>query len=365
MNDNAEKMNAFVLMRHGGLDALEYKTDWPRPEPGAADVLIKVAACGLNNTDVNTRSGWYSKTVDKATTGAAYENVAEEDPTWGGAPITFPRIQGADVVGTVVACGPEADTSLIGKRVMTDNWLRDWDDPLNKDKTGYFGSECDGGFAQYTKIDFRNVVAVDALLTDAELATFSCSYSTAEGMLTRAGVIPGDRVLVTGASGGVGSALIQLAKRRGATVIAMASVAKQEDVRGLSPDAILPRDPGDLKAALKDTTGFDSVTVVADIVGGDYFPTLIDALARGGRYTCSGAIAGPIVSLDLRTFYLRDLTFTGSTVIPPQVFSDLVGYIEAGEIRPILAATYPLAQLQEAQQAFIDKKHTGNIVVTP
>ena len=358
-------MNAFVLMRHGGLDALEYKTDWPTPEPTGAEVLIRVAACGLNNTDVNTRSGWYSKTVDKATTGGAYEKVAEADPTWGGRPITFPRIQGADVVGTVVACGPEADAGLIDKRVMTDNWLRDWNDPLNKDKSGYFGSESNGGFAQYCKIDFRNVATVDSSMTDAELATFSCSYTTAEGMLNRANVIAGDRVLITGASGGVGSALIQLAKRRGAYVIAMASEAKHEGVRSLSPDAILPRDPGDLIAALKAATGFDSVNVVADIVGGDYFPTLIDALARGGRYTCSGAIAGPIVSLDLRTFYLRDLTFTGSTVIPPHVFADLVGYIEAGELKPMLAATYPLAELHKAQQAFIDKKQMGNIVVIP
>ncbi len=358
-------MNAYVLMRHGGLDALEYRTDWPTPEPAANEVLIKVAACGLNNTDVNTRSGWYSKTVDKATTGGAYDEVAQEDPSWGGAPITFPRIQGADVVGTVVGCGPEADASLVGKRVMTDNWLRDWGDPLNMDKTGYFGSECDGGFAQYTTIDFRNVGVVQSSLTDAELATFSCSYTTAEGMLNRAHVGVGDRVLITGASGGVGSALIQLARRRGATVIAMASEAKHEDVRQLSPDAILPRAPLGLKSALKAATGFDTVSVVADIVGGDYFSTLIDALARSGRYTCSGAIAGPIVSLDLRTFYLRDLTFTGSTVLPPQVFRDLVGYIEKDEIKPMLAASYPLKDLQQAQQAFIDKKHTGNIVVTP
>lgn len=116
---------------------------------------------------------------------------------------------------------------------------------------------------------------------------------------------------------------------------------------------------------MKEATGQDTVTVVADIVGGDYFETVIDVLARGGRYTCSGAIAGPIVSLDLRTFYLRDLTFTGSTVLPPHVFIDLVGYIERGEVRPVLAATYPLSELHTAQQAFIDKTHTGNIVVCP
>ncbi len=357
-------MNAMVLTHHGDLDALEYKTDWPVPIPTKHEVLIKVAACGLNNTDVNTRSGWYSKTVDKATTGKAYKKVNDDDPTWGGAPIKFPRIQGADTVGVVVACGPDADADLIGKRVMTDNWLRDWDAPMDMQKTGYFGSECNGGFAQFTTIDYRNVAVVDSLMSDAELATFSCSYSTAEGMLTRANVGANDRVLITGASGGVGSALIQLAKRRGAYVIAMASESKHEAVGALSPDAILPRGPDNLKAALKTATGDDTVTVVADIVGGDYFSTLIDVVARGGYYTCSGAIAGPIVSLDLRTLYLRDLTFTGSTVIPPHVFTDLIGYIEAGEIKPMLAATYPLIDLHEAQQAFIDKKHTGNIVVT-
>ena len=365
MSEIPKTMKAMVLMRHGDMDALEYHTDWPVPVPMGREVLIRVTACGLNNTDVNTRTGWYSKTVDAATTGGAYDAVDEEDPTWGGAPITFPRIQGADAVGIVVACGPDADTAMIGKRVMTDNWLRDWDDPLNRDRTGYFGSECDGGFAEYVTLDQRNVGVVNSPMSDTELATFSCSYTTAEGMLSRANVGPEDRVLITGASGGVGSALVQLAKRRGAMVIAMASEAKHDDVCALAPGAILPRSPADLKAALKSATGHDTVTVVADIVGGDYFPTLIDALARGGRYTCSGAIAGPIVSLDLRTLYLRDLTFTGSTVLPPHIFTDLVGYIEHGEVRPLLAATYPLADLHAAQTAFISKRHTGNIVVTP
>lgn len=131
-----------------------------------------------------------------------------------------------------------------------------------------------------------------------------------------------------------------------------------------SPTAILPRSPANLKAALKDAIGQDRISVVADVVGGSQWPTLIDALERSGRYTCAGAIAGPIVELDLRTFYLRDLTFTGATVVPPGVFADLVGYIERREIRPLLAATYPLEQLQAAQQAFIDKKHIGNIVLS-
>ncbi|MEM6305370.1 MAG: alcohol dehydrogenase family protein [Pseudomonadota bacterium] len=365
MTQLPDTMQAFVLHTHGGPEALRFHPDWPRPEPSPSQVLIRVGACGLNNTDVNTRTGWYSKTVTGATDSTGTAGTDEADPTWGGAPIGLPRIQGADAVGVVVAAGAASDQSLIGKRVMTDNWLRDWDDPLNRNSTGYFGSEADGGFAQYAVIDHRNVAAVDSDMTDAELATFSCSYTTAEGMLWRADVGAGDSVLVTGASGGVGSALVQLAKRRGAQVIALSSPAKQDQVRALGADYVLDRAPSDLGAALKEATGADKVTVVADIVGGAYWPRLIDALARGGRYTCSGAIAGPMVELDLRTFYLNDLTLHGSTVVPHHIFTDLVSYIERGEIKPLLAATYPLSELHAAQAAFIEKAHVGNIVVLP
>ena len=358
-------MNAIVLTGHGGLDKLEYRTDWPTPSPGADQVLIKVAACGMNNTDVNTRAGWYSKAVTEATTGGAYDTVGDDDGTWGGSGVSFPRIQGADVCGTVVATGANAPHDLIGKRVITDNWLRNWDDPLNKNTTGYFGSEADGGYAQYCVIDHRNVGVVNSDLSDAELATFSCSYTTAEGMLSRAQVKAGDRVLITGASGGVGSALIQLANRRGAITIAMASPAKHAEVTALNPNHILGRAPDDLAATLQSETGHDKVDVVCDIVAGPYFPTLIEQIERGGHYATSGAIAGPIVDLDVRTLYLQDLTFHGSTVVEPRIFRDLIRYIEAGEIKPVLAATYPLSDFHAAQTAFIDKAHTGNIVVIP
>jgi NADPH:quinone reductase-like Zn-dependent oxidoreductase len=354
-------MRAMVTMGHGGLEQMVLHSDWPCPVPGVGDVLIRVGACGLNNTDVNTRSGWYSKTVTVATTGDGFDEVSDEDPTWGGWPIVFPRIQGADVCGEIVAVGTDIDPARIGERVITDNWLRDPEDPDNKDKTGYYGSECDGGFAEYAVLPAQNAVAVKSSLSDAELATFSCSYSTGEGMLTRARVTARDTVLVPGASGGVGGALVQLAKRRGARVIALASEPKHADVLALGADRVLPRGPVDLRGVLGD----EKITVVADVVGGDYWPTLIDILERGGRYTCSGAIAGPMVALDLRTFYLRDLTFTGSTVIDPEVMGNLITYIEAGEIKPALAATYPLEELRAAQAAFIAKQHTGNIVVTP
>ncbi|MGR3467922.1 MAG: alcohol dehydrogenase family protein [Shimia sp.] len=354
-------MRAMVTMGHGDLDQIVWREDWPRPTPATGEVLIRVGACGLNNTDVNTRSGWYSKAVTEATTGGAYATVGAEDPSWGAAPIAFPRIQGADICGRIEAVGDGVDPARIGERVISDNWLRDPAAPDDLTRMGYVGSECDGGFAEYTTLPAQNAVAVNSPLSDADLATFPCAYATAEGMLTRAGVDARDTVLIPGASGGVGGALVQLAKLRRARVIALASPAKHPAVAALGADRVLPRGADGLTEALQG----ERITVLADVVGGPDWPALLDVIARGGRYVCSGAIAGPMVTLDLRTLYLRDLTFHGSTVTPPETLARVVALIEAGHLRPNRAATYPLCELHAAQRAFIDKAHTGNIVVEP
>lgn len=363
MTEIPETMRAFVTHGHGGFEQLRFHDDWPTPKPGPGEALIRVKACGLNNTDINTRTGWYSKTVTSGTTGGAFEGDQDADGGWDGG-LNFPLIQGGDPAGEVAAVGEGVDPALIGRRCLIDTVLRDWSDPMNLEKTAYLGSACNGGYADYMVIDARNVQPIDCDLTDAELATFAISYSTAENMISRASVKEGDTVLIPGASGGVGSALLQLVRRRGAVAVGMASEEKHDGLRDLGAAALLPRAPGDLRAALKAAIGRETVDVVADVVGGDGFPALIDVIARGGAYTCSGAIAGPIVDLDLRTMYLNDITFHGCTIFPPNVFPDLVRYIEAGEIRPMLAKSYPLEQLHEAQTAFIEKRHVGNIAVT-
>lgn len=358
-------MSAFVLKGHGDFDMLQWHDDWPTPIPQGDEVVIKVGACGLNNTDINTRTAWYSKAVTQNTTGGAFDEADDDDATWGGAPVTFPRIQGADVVGEIVALGPEADKNLLGKRVMVDTWLRDWSDPDNRDKCGYYGSECDGGFAHYTKASARQTHIVDSPLSDVELASFATAYITAENMLERAQVTAGDSVLITGASGGVGSALIQLTKRRGATAIALSSPAKAPALLALGADHVIDRATPHFKKALLAATGKNTVSVLADVVGGADWHHWLDCIERGGRLTCAGAIAGPMVAFDLRIFYLRDLTMTGATIIPCDLFAKLVGYIERGEIKPIVAEVFALRDLHDAQRAFIAKQHIGNIVVKP
>jgi NADPH:quinone reductase-like Zn-dependent oxidoreductase len=198
-----------------------------------------------------------------------------------------------------------------------------------------------------------------------ELASFPCAYGAAENMINRANVAAGETVLVTGASGGVGSAAVQLARRRGATVIAIAARSKAAAVAALGASRVLSREDAPGADAPGAVLGPESVDVVIDVVGGAQFPDLLHVLKRGGRYAVAGAIAGPVVSLDLRTLYLKDLRLLGCTVLDPEVFAHLVGYIERGEIKPVVASVHPLRAIVAAQEEFLTKRHTGKIVLVP
>lgn len=361
------QMRAVYLTGHGGLEKLEFHRDVVTPRPGAGEALIEVGACGMNNTDINTRIAWYSKSVTQATDaggGAGFAKAASDDSTWGGDGIVFPRIQGADVAGTIVAVGAGVPASRVGERVLVDGWIRDARDPGDRNLAGYLGSERDGGFAEYTVVPAVNAFAIQSQHSDAELATFPCSYSTGEHMLSRAQLRAGESVLITGASGGVGSGLVQLAKRRNAHVIAVAASSKLDAVGALGADCMIARDETDFEAAVRAAAPGGEVQVVADVVGGPGFSSLLNLLARGGRYVTSGAIAGPVVDLDLRVLYLKDLTLLGATVMPVGIFESLVGYIEREEIRPLLAKTFPLDGIRDAQAEFLRKQHVGNFVIT-
>lgn len=341
-----EKMLGVVLTGHGGPKMLECRDDLPVPHPGPGDVVIRVAAAGVNNTDINTRTGWYSRRGGSA-----------EDAAWTGTPMVFPRVQGIDVCGRIAAVGTGIDPARIGQRVLVEPCLREANGkPLPT--PWYLGSECDGGFAQYTRVASRHAHAIDSDLSDVELASFPCSYSTAENMLTRAQVGPEDTVLVTGASGGVGSAAVQLAYARGARVIAVTSPSKAGSLLELGACRTLARDDDPVAVI-----GTNTVDVVVDLVAGPQWPALLDILRPGGRYAVSGAIAGPIVQLDLRTLYLKDLSFFGCTTLEPEVFPSLIRRIERNEIRPLVAQTFDLQEIATAQDLFLQKRHVGKIVL--
>ncbi len=340
------KMSGIVLTGHGGPEMLEWRDDLPVPKPGARDVLIRVSAAGVNNTDINTRTAWYSKS-----------NADAEDASWSGKPLTFPRIQGADVCGRIVSVGDQVDPARIGERVLIEPCIREADGET-LETPWYFGSECDGGFAEFARVAARHAYPIQSDLSDVELASFPCSYSTAENMLTRAAVKAGETVLVTGASGGVGSATVQLAAARGANVVAITSASKADKLKALGASEALDRNDDYLSAL-----SGKQVDVVIDLVAGTKWPALLEVLRSGGRYAVAGAIGGPIVELDVRTLYLKDLSFFGCTVLGPDVFGNLIERIERGDVAPLVAETYELRQISAAQEAFSEKGHIGKIVL--
>ena len=355
MNAMPETMAAVLLTGHGGLDKLVYsrKVAVPRPAPG--EVLIRVTACGMNNTDVWVRQGAYG---------------TEDDPgavsTWRrqGNTLTFPRIQGADTVGHVVGVGTGVDPRRIGERVMVDFSIYNRDDDSLAD-IDYMGHGRDGGYAEYMTLPAENAHAVQTDITDIQLATFCCAYLTGERMLERARLSAGERVLVTGASGGVGSAIIQLARARGAIPIAVAGPGKEHAVLDIGAEAVVTRGKGDLIDAVSEATDGQPIDVVADLVGGPMFNDLLKILRPEGRYTTAGAIAGPVVQLDLRTMYLKQLELHGSSQGSRADFQRLVGYIESGKVRPLVGGVYPLSEFHRAQTDFMSKNFVGKLVVVP
>ncbi|WP_171124679.1 MULTISPECIES: zinc-binding dehydrogenase [unclassified Ruegeria] len=344
-------MQGVYLTHHGGPEALEWRADIPVPQPGPGQVLVRVAAAGVNNTDINTRVGWYSSDVTGATDAVDQEVDAGG---WGGA-LYFPRIQGGDLCGIVEQAAPGTGFTK-GQRVTCPiNLPR----PRPGNPTGFIalGSEIDGAFAQYCLVEASDLYDVSASpLSDVEIAAVPCAFGTAENLLTRAGVTAGHKVLITGASGGVGLAAVQLARLRGATVWGVTSPAKAEVVR--DQGAI---DTFDRGAPLPK----DMFDVVIDVVGGPAWPDLILSLKPGGQYAVSGAIAGPIVQADLRDIYLRDIAIHGCTHQAFEVFGRLVELMNAGRVKPLISKTYPLRDIAKAQADFQSKAFAGKLVLIP
>ncbi len=332
-------MSGVQLTRHGGPEVLVWRDDIPVPRPGPGQVLVRVLAAGVNMTDVNTRLGWYGK---------------EGRAGWAGE-MAFPRIQGSDLCGRVVALGEGVDGPALGARVICPT---NQPEPTAENPIAFvsIGSEFDGAFAQYCLVNAQHLHDVTAsTLSDIEIGAMPCAHGTAHNLLTRAQVAAGERVLVTGASGGVGLAAVQLALLRGAAVTGQCSLGKSATVRSLGA-TVLDRD------TQPHPRSFD---VVIDVVGGDGFEARLTALKPGGRYATSGAVAGPMIKGDLRTIYLNDLTLHGATHQPREVFAGLVILINTARIRPVVSQTYPMRDIALAQADLVAGRYPGKLVLIP
>lgn len=350
---SAARMKAVLLTGHGGPEKLEYREDVPVPVPAADEVLIRVGAAAINNTDIWTREGAYNIT-----------GKGGEKQGWRGVPLAFPRIQGIDVAGRIVAVGRGVAADRVGERILLDPVLRLPGDRLYG--AAIFGSERDGGFAEFLTAPAANAVPIHSTLGDAELAALPSVFATALHMLNRATLAAGERVIVTGASGGVGTALVQLAKLRGATVLAVVGRGKEAQARALGADLVIARDAEDLADAVRDAWEGQEADLLADVVGGDAFAPLLATLKpETGRCVVAGAIGGPLVEIDLRVIYLRHLTMIGSTIGTRAEFLELAALIEAGRLKPLVSRTYPLADIRSAQEDFVAKRFFGKLVLLP
>lgn len=348
----AELMTAAVLTAFGDPDVLQVREDVPVPRVGSGQVLIRASAASVNNTDIWTREGAYGKPGEP-----------DAKAGWRGL-IQFPRIQGADIVGHICKVGAGVDTRRMGQRVLVDPAFYDGPGEAAH-PIGLLGSEADGGFAEYTLVaNERAHDVTDSPLTDEQLACLPTAYGTALGMLERAAVGRGETILVTGASGGVGLALVQLAAARGATVIALTTAAKADQVAAAGAHHVVMRDFPDVVADVSKAApqGLDAV---ADVVGGQTLKTVLPCLREGGRWVVAGAVGGPVVSFDLRRLYLHNRRLIGSSMHTPAHFCKLVDEAKAGRVNPIIAATFPLKEIHEAQRMFKQRQHVGKIVVLP
>ncbi|MFI2782020.1 zinc-binding dehydrogenase [Streptomyces sp. ALB3] len=345
-----ETMRAVRITGHGGPEVLEL-TDVAVPLAQPGEVLVRVGAVALNNTDLWTREGAYGRPGDP-----------EARSGWRG-PVDFPRIQGADVAGRVVAVGAGVDGGLVGRRVVVDPAVYDTGGP-DANPVGLMGSERDGGYAEYVTAPAEQVHDVtESPLTDDQLATLPTAYGTALGMIERGRLKAGETALVSGASGGVGIALIQIARARGARVLAISSGAKAGAVREAGAHEVLDRArdiTGQIRAAAP-----EGIDVALDVVAGDLLSEGLPLLREGGRWVVAGALGGYGVTFDVRRLYLHNAQVIGSAMHTPTHFALLMDLARRGGIQPVIAATFPLDQAARAQEELARRVHVGKIVMHP
>jgi len=359
-------MKAMVLTGHGDIDKLEYQ-DVPTPSAGPGQVLVRVTATAKNNTDRKAREGLYPTKKGEI---ASFR-------MGGKATLTFPRIQGADIVGRVVAVGEGVSDRRIGERGLLDfNIYADGRSDINL-TPDYYGHGADGGFAEYVAVpsaQFHHIPNPE--LTDAELAAMGmCSYQTAMHMLTSADIRAGERVLVTGASGGVGTALIQLCRLLGAIPYALSRQDKEAALLALGAEAVLDRsNMGNFTNRVKADTFGKPIDAVMDLVGGEMTDRLIDTMifdmnARDTypRLSIAGASGGNISEILWTRIYLYQVQIYGVSHGTRAEAEQLITWIRGGQLKPVLHGAFRLSGLHRAEQYFVNRSSQffGKIVIVP
>jgi NADPH:quinone reductase-like Zn-dependent oxidoreductase len=262
-----------------------------------------------------------------------------------------------------VAVGKDVDERLAGRRVVVDPAIYDGEGP-DANPVGLTGSERDGGYAEYVTAPAERVYDVtESPLTDEQLASLPTAYGTALGMIQRGRLEQGETVLVSGASGGVGLALVQIARARGATVLAISSGPKVDSVREAGANDVIDRS-GDVAEQIRGAAP-QGIDVALDVVAGDLVNEGLPLLSEGGRWVVAGALGGYVVAFDVRRLYLHNAQVIGSSMHTPAHFDLLMEMARQAKIQPVVAATFSLDQAAQAQEELPRRDHVGKIVLQP
>ncbi len=362
------RMAAMVLTGHGGIDKLQYQK-LPVPKPDAGEVLVQVTATAKNNTDRKVREGLYPTNDNNDVT--TFQMT--EAPT-----LRFPRIQGADIVGHIVQTGEGVSDTRLGERGLLDfNIYSDQRRTINL-TPDYFGHGADGGFAEYVCVPADQFYAIpNPELKDAELAALGmCSYQTAYHMLTSAKVKAGEHLLISGASGGVGTALVQLSRIMGAVPHCISSPGKAEGLKKLGAETVLDRTQvSDWISAVNAATGNRIIDAVMDLAGGNMINPLLDVMTQNmaqrqdyPRLSIAGASAGNVSEMLWTRIYLYQIQIFGVSHGTRDEAAQLMQWIRQGELKPVLHGAFRLSELHQAEQYFAENRSTdylGKIVIVP
>jgi NADPH:quinone reductase-like Zn-dependent oxidoreductase len=342
-------VKAVVFERFGGPDVLEAR-EVPEPVFRPDEALIEVRACGINHLDLWVRQGLR------------------------GLELEMPHILGSDVVGVVAAVGEAVRHLEPGDRVLVCPTLscgvcpacHAGDDQLCRDYD-VLGRRRNGGYAAKVSVPAVNCLPYPENLEWQEAAALPLVFLTAWHMLVgRARLKPGEDVLVIGASSGVGSAAIQIARLLGARVIATAgSAAKLERARALGAHEAINHTGGDFAAEVRALTGKKGVEVVFEHVGGPVFERAVGTLARGGRLVTCGATLGGKVSLDLNLLFGRHLALLGSWMGRRSELVEVLTFVRDGRLKPVVDSVMPLAEARRAHERIEARQHFGKVVLVP
>lgn len=335
-------MRAVTLREHGGPEQLVYEPDFPDPVAGEGQVIVRVRATSLNYHDVFTRRGMPGITVPK------------------------PMIPGLDLAGEVEEVGPGVEGWRPGDRVLVD--------PLNRVKGGLMGETVHGGLAERCRVDAHQLVRIPDGVSFAAAAALPVAYGTAHRMMvTRGRVAAGEKVLILGASGGVGTCCVFLAKLAGATVIACgSSAAKLARLRELGADQVIDYTAADVveevhrrfgKPHRRTFTG--GVDVVVNYTGGDTWVPSLRCLRRGGRLLTCGATAGYDPRTDIRFIWTFELEILGANGWTREDLETLLALVQAGRLTPVIDRVFPLEQAREALRLLEDREVVGKVIVAP